>query len=501
MENLLMGFQVALTLENLLYSLIGVFFGNLVGVIPGIGAMAAISMLLPMTYSLPPTGALMMLAGIYYGTSYGGAITAIMLNLPGVPTHAVACLDGYPLARQGKAGKALLMTMVASFLGASTGILLMTAFGPVMVAIAFKFTPMEYFSLMALGLLAASMLSVGSPVKGIFMVLLGLLLGVVGTDITSGVPRFTFGLPGLMDGLVLVAVAMGFYGISEVFQNVDKLKRGEKTTSENIGFRSLRLPWAKLKACIPSIARGTGVGSFVGVLPGVGGAISSFMAYAVEKNCSKNPERFGRGALEGVASSEAANSAAAQTSFIPTLSLGIPGDAVMALMLAAMMIHNIQPGPQMMISHPTIFWGLIASFWIGNVMLLMLNIPLIGIWTRLLSIPYRFIFPAILLFVCVGVFSANNSMFDVKVVLLLGVLGYVLSALRFEPAPLLLGVVLGPMVEENFRRSLLLSNGDLSVFITRPISGACVLIGALMIIGLVISQIRKRRGRSAMAPA
>ena len=501
MENLLMGFQVALTLENLLYSLIGVFFGNLVGVIPGIGAMAAISMLLPMTYSLPPTGALMMLAGIYYGTSYGGAITAIMLNLPGVPTHAVACLDGYPLARQGKAGKALLMTMVASFLGASTGILLMTAFGPVMVAIAFKFTPMEYFSLMALGLLAASMLSVGSPVKGIFMVLLGLLLGVVGTDITSGVPRFTFGLPGLMDGLVLVAVAMGFYGISEVFQNVDKLKRGEKTTSENIGFRSLRLPWAKLKACIPSIARGTGVGSFVGVLPGVGGAISSFMAYAVEKNCSKNPERFGRGALEGVASSEAANSAGAQTAFIPTLSLGIPGDAVMALMLAAMMIHNIQPGPQMMISHPTIFWGLIASFWIGNVMLLMLNIPLIGIWTRLLSIPYRFIFPAILLFVCVGVFSANNSMFDVKVVLLLGVLGYVLSALRFEPAPLLLGVVLGPMVEENFRRSLLLSNGDLSVFITRPISGACVLIGALMIIGLVISQIRKRRGRSAMAPA
>lgn len=501
MENLLMGFQVALTLENLLYSLIGVFFGNLVGVIPGIGAMAAISMLLPMTYSLPPTGALMMLAGIYYGTSYGGAITAIMLNLPGVPTHAVACLDGYPLARQGKAGKALLMTMVASFLGASAGILLMTAFGPVMVAIAFKFTPMEYFSLMALGLLAASMLSVGSPVKGIFMVLLGLLLGVVGTDITSGVPRFTFGLPGLMDGLVLVAVAMGFYGISEVFQNVDKLKRGEKTTSENIGFRSLRLPWAKLKACIPSIARGTGVGSFVGVLPGVGGAISSFMAYAVEKNCSKNPERFGRGALEGVASSEAANSAGAQTAFIPTLSLGIPGDAVMALMLAAMMIHNIQPGPQMMISHPTVFWGLIASFWIGNVMLLMLNIPLIGIWTRLLSIPYRFIFPAILLFVCVGVFSANNSMFDVKVVLLLGVLGYVLSALRFEPAPLLLGVVLGPMVEENFRRSLLLSNGDLSVFITRPISGACVLIGALMIIGLVISQVRKRRGRSAMAPA
>lgn len=499
MDNLLLGFQVALTYENLMYSLLGVFFGNLVGVIPGIGAMAAISMLLPMTYSLPPAGALMMLAGIYYGTSYGGAITAILLNLPGVPTHAVACLDGYPLARQGKAGKALLITMIASFLGASTGILLMTAFGPVMVAIAFKFTPMEYFSLMTLGLLAASMLSVGSPVKGIFMVLLGLLMGVVGTDVTTGVPRFTFGFPGLMDGLVLVAVAMGFYGIAEVFRNVGNMKPGQKTTSEKISFRSLRLTRAELRSCVPSITRGTGVGSFVGILPGVGGAIASFMAYAVEKKTARKPERFGRGALEGVASSEAANSAAAQTAFIPTLSLGIPGDAVMALMLAAMMIHNIQPGPQMMISHPTIFWGLIASFWIGNVMLLMLNIPLIGIWTRLLSIPYRFIFPSILLFVCVGVYSANNSIFDVKVVLLLGVAGYVLSALRFEPAPLLLGVVLGPMVEENFRRSLLISDGDLSVFITRPISGACVLIGVLMITGLVVSQVRKRRRRPALA--
>lgn len=493
MDNILLGLEVALTFENLLYSLIGVFFGNLVGVIPGIGAMAAISMLLPMTYGLPATGALMMLAGIYYGTSYGGATTAILLNLPGVPTHAVVCIDGHPLAKKGQAGKALLVAMLSSFFGASIGIMLMVAFSPTMADIAFKFGPPEYFSLMALGLLAASILSTGSPLKGIFMVLLGLLMGVVGTDVTSGVPRFTFGIPDLMDGLVLVAVAMGFYGIGEVFGNVNKLSSGERTTSSPVGFRALRITKREMRNSIPSIGRGSAVGSFVGMLPGTGGAIASFMGYAVEKQMARDRKNLGKGALSGISSPEAANSSAAQTAFIPTLTLGIPGDAVMALMLGALMIHNIQPGPQMLTNHPDVFWGLIASFWIGNLILVALNIPLIGIWTRLLSIPYKFIFPAILLFVCVGVFSANNNIFDVKVVLFLGVIAYVLLLLDFEAAPLLLGVVLGPMIEENFRRSLLVSDGDLSIFITRPISAGSLIFCLLLLLGGAYAQFRKRR--------
>lgn len=484
-DNVIMGFQTALTLDNLMYSFIGVFVGNLIGVLPGIGALAAISMLLPITYGLDPAGALMMLAGLYYGTSYGGATTTILLNLPGTATHAVVCLDGHPMARQGRAGPALLMAMLASFIGATIGIIMLTIFGPLLVEVAFQFGPAEYFSLMFLGLLAASTLSSGSPLKGISMVLVGLIFGAVGTDVNTGVARFTFGIPELQDGLALIAVAMGLFGVADVIANANRLGSGSIISKGRIGLRALRLDKGEFKSSAGTIGRGAGVGSFFGILPGTGGTIASFMSYALEKKVNRNRKNFGKGAIEGVASPESANSSAAITAFIPTLSLGIPGDAVMALMLGAMMIHNIQPGPQLMVEHPTVFWGLIMSFWIGNLLLLILNIPLIGMWVRMLSIPYRIIYPAILLFICIGVYSANNNLFDVAVVLFIGVFGYVASRLGYEPAPLLLGLVLGPMVEENFRRALLLSRGDLTVFITRPISGACMLLAAL-IVGFVI---------------
>lgn len=486
LENIILGFETALSWNNLFYSFVGVFVGNLIGVIPGIGALAAISMLLPITYGLDPAGALMMLAGLYYGTSYGGATTTILLNLPGTATHAVVCLDGHPMAKQGKAGSALLIAMLASFIGATSGIILMMAFGPLLVELAFQFGPAEYFSLMLLGLLAASTLTTGSPLKGIAMVIIGLIFGVVGTDVNSGVARFTFNVPELQDGLELVAVAMGLFGISDVIRNANRMGTGTAVTSQKIGWRALRFEKGEFKRSIPAIARGTGVGSFFGVLPGTGGTIASFMSYALEKKVNKKyGKQLGYGAIEGVASPEAANSAAAQTAFIPTLSLGIPGDAVMALMLGAMMIHNIQPGPQLMVEHPTVFWGLIASFWIGNLLLLVLNIPFIGLWVRLLSIPYRLIYPAVLLFICIGVYSANNNLFDVTVVLVIGIFGYIAANLGMESAPLLLGIVLGPMVEENFRRALLLSRGDMSIFVTRPISGVCVFI-AFVILGVVM---------------
>lgn len=493
-DNVIMGFQTALSLNNLMYSFIGVFVGNLIGVLPGIGALAAISMLLPITYGLEPAGALMMLAGLYYGTSYGGATTTILLNLPGTATHAVVCLDGHPMARQGRAGPALLMAMLASFIGATTGIILLTIFGPLLVEVAFQFGPAEYFSLMFLGLLAASTLSSGSPLKGISMVLVGLIFGVVGTDVNTGVARFTFNVPELQDGLALIAVAMGLFGIADVIANANRLGSGSIISRGRIGLRALRFNKGEFKNSVGTIGRGAGVGSFFGILPGTGGTIASFMSYALEKKVNRNRKSFGKGAIEGVASPESANSSAAITAFIPTLSLGIPGDAVMALMLGAMMIHNIQPGPQLMVEHPTVFWGLIASFWIGNLLLLILNIPLIGMWVRMLSIPYRIIYPAILLFICIGVYSANNNLFDVWVVLFIGVFGYVAARLGYEPAPLLLGLVLGPMVEENFRRALLLSRGDLSVFITRPISGACMLVAAI-IVGIVVYK-RLTSGRS-----
>ncbi len=489
-DTIILGFSTALTLNNLFYSFIGVFIGNLIGVLPGIGALAAISMLLPVTYGLDPAGALMMLAGLYYGTSYGGAITSVLLNLPGTASHAIVCLDGNPMARQGRAAPALFAAMFASFLGATAGIVITKLFSPVLVEIAFKFGPAEYFSLMLLGLLAASTLSTGSALKGVAMVLVGLILGVVGIDINTGVARFTFDIPELQDGLSLVALAMGLFGVADVLGAVNRLGVGASITEARLTMRTLWQGRKELKGTGGAIARGAGMGSFFGLLPGTGGTIASFMSYATEKKLAKEPRRFGRGAIEGVAGPESANSSAAITSFIPTLTLGIPGDAVMALMLGAMMIHNIQPGPQMMIEHPTVFWGLIASFWIGNLLLLLLNIPLIGMWVRMLSIPYRLIYPAVLFFICIGVYSANNNLFDVWVVLLVGIFGYLAARLGFEPAPLLLGFVLGPMVEENFRRALLLSRGDISVFFTRPISGVCMAICILMVLAVAYKRLR-----------
>ena len=494
LDNVFLGFETALTLNNLMYSFIGVFVGNLIGVLPGIGALAAISMLLPVTYGIEPAGALMMLAGLYYGTTYGGATTTILLNLPGTPSHAVVCLDGHPMARDGRAGSALLVAMLSSFIGATIGIILMMAFGPLLVEVAFQFGPAEYFSLMILGLLAASTLTTGSPVKGVAMVVIGLIFGVVGTDINTGIARFTFGVPELQDGLAIVAVAMGLFGVADVISNANRLGEGQAVSAKKIGWRSLRFDKGEFKSSLSSIFRGAGVGSFFGILPGTGGTIASFMSYAMEKKVNKNSKNFGHGAIEGVAAPEAANSSAAQTAFIPTMTLGIPGDAIMALMLGAMMIHNIQPGPQLMTEHPTVFWGLIASFWIGNLLLLILNIPLIGMWVRLLSVPYRLIFPAVLLFICLGVFSANNNLFDVWIVLAIGVFGFVFSRLGFEPAPLLLGVVLGPMVEENFRRALLLSRGDMTVFVTRPISGVCVAIAVGVVAFVIYRRVIRRKG-------
>ena len=499
LNNLMGGFVIALSPNHLLYSFIGVFMGNLIGVLPGIGPLAAISMLLPVTYSLEPTGALMMLAGIYYGAQYGGATTSILLNLPGVASHAVTCLDGHPMAKKGKGGAALFMSMFASFIGATIGILLMMFFSPLLVDMAFKFGPAEYFAMMMLGLLAASTLAKGSPLKGIAMVVVGLVAGVIGTDVNSGVARFAFDVPELTDGIALVALAMGLFGISDILANANRIGTGNTVKESKITMRSLRLDKGEMKRSWMPILRGTGIGSFFGILPGTGSTIASFISYAVEKKVSKTPERFGHGAIEGVAGPEASNNAAAQTAFIPTMSLGIPGDAVMALMLGALMIHNIQPGPQMITEHPTIFWGLIASFWIGNLLLLVLNIPLIGMWVKLLTVPYRLIYPAVLFFICVGVYSTNNNMFDVGSVLVIGIFGYITMRLGFEPAPLLLGFVLGPMVEENFRRALLLSRGDMSVFVSRPISGTFMALCAALLLAVAYSRLR-RKNVSAVVP-
>ncbi|GHC53221.1 hypothetical protein GCM10010096_26880 [Alcaligenes pakistanensis] len=487
LSNLMHGFSVAFQLDNLMWAVFGVFMGNLIGVLPGMGVLAAISILLPLTYAMTPTAALIMLAGIYYGSQYGGGITSIMLNLPGTASHAVACLDGNPMARNGKAGSALFMLMLSSFFGATIGILAMILFSPVLVNVAFKFGPAEYFSMMMLGLLAGATLAKGSAIKGVAMVVMGLIFGVVGTDVNSGVSRFDFNIPELQDGLQIVALAMGLFGIADFLKNINRINSGHTKSIGKVSSRSLRPEKGDIKKSRGALVRGTAIGAAFGILPGTGPTIASFIAYATEKKVAKNPERFGRGAIEGIASPEAATSASTQTSFIPTLSLGIPGDPVMALMLGALIIHGIQPGPQMVVEHADMFWGLIASFWVGNILLLVLNLPLIGMWVRLLSVPFKYLYPAALFFVCVGVYSTNNNLFDVNIVLLFGILGYFFMRLRFEAAPLLLGFVLGPMVEENFRRALLLSRGDPMIFLERPISMVFIIACVLLMMGLTYS--------------
>ncbi len=468
LDSLYIGLQAALQPNILLYCFFGVFLGTFIGVLPGIGPLAAISLLLPITYHIEPTAAIVMLAGVYYGAEYGGSTASILLNLPGTAANVVTCLDGHPMAKQGRAGVALFMTTIASLVGGMFGVFALILFSPSIVEIGLKFGPAEYFALMVLGLISASTLTSGSPAKGMAMVVFGLLLGTIGTDINSGVPRFDFGIAEMMDGISLVGLAMGLFGISEIVNSIT-IKRDGKI-NEKITMRSMMPTKKDVKDSVMPMLRGSGIGGFFGALPGTGAAIASFIAYAVEKKVAKDPSRFGKGAIEGITAPESANNAAAQTAFIPTLTLGIPGSATMAIMLGALIIHGIQPGPMLMSEQPTLFWGLIVSFFIGNIFLVILNIPLIGMWVSLLNIPYRILYPAILVFIMMGVYSVHNSTFDLYMVAIIGIIGYAMTLLRFEAAPLLLGFILGPLMEENLRRALLLSRGDMGTFIDRPIS-------------------------------
>jgi len=489
LSGILLGLNKALSLEPLFFCFVGVTVGTVVGVLPGIGPLAAISLALPLTYYLDPTSALIMLAGIFYGTQYGGSTASILLNLPGTATSAVTCLDGYPLAKQGKAALALFVTALTSFVGSSFAILLVMGFAPLIAEVALEFSAAEYFSVMLLGLIAASTLSSGSPFKGLAMVVFGVALGLFGTDTNTGAFRFTFGILEMADGFGLVAVAMGLFGVAEIIANIGA-PRGTVIGAKEITFRSMlptRKEWRQV--WMPT-ARGSVIGSFIGALPGAGPGIASFMAYALEKKVASDPSRFGQGAIEGISSPEAANNAAAQAAFIPTLSLGIPGDAVVAVMLGAMILHGINPGPNLIRNEPELFWGLVMSFWVGNFLLLVLNIPLIGIWVRLLSIPYHLLYPAILVFICIGVYAADNSVFAIYVVLLFGVIGYLMRLFDYPAAPVLLGFILGPLIEENFRRALLLTQGNLSVFLTRPISLAFLILSALFLVAPLLPRLR-----------
>jgi TctA family transporter len=498
-SNLALGFGVALSTSALLYCLVGVTLGTFIGVLPGIGPIAAIGVLLPLTFHAPATEAIIMLAGIYYGSMYGGSTVAILLNLPGTAASAVVALDGHPMAKQGRAGSALVMTTLCSFFGGCVAIMIVAAFAPPLAGFALRFQSPEYFSLMVLGLLAAAILVSGPFLKGIGMVLIGLLLGTIGQETLSAVPRYTFGSLNLYDGLSFVVVIIGLFGLAEVINNLARgTNRGEVTSK--VAWRDLIPTRKDLRDSFMPTVRGTGLGSFLGILPGAGPAIASFVAYAVEKRVSRDPSRFGKGAIEGISAPEGANNAAAQTSFIPTLSLGVPGDAIMAIMLGALMIHGLVPGPQIIQNNPEFFWGLLASFWIGNLLLLILNLPLVGIWIRLLSIPYSILFPAILSFIAVGIYSLHRDAFDLYLVAGAGLVGYLFIRLRLEAAPLLLGMILSPLVEENLRRSLLVSRGDPTIFLTRPISLAFLLIAAAAIGFVIVSALRHRRHRNGKGP-
>lgn len=490
LHNLMLGFSVAFTPENLTYAFIGCLLGTLVGVLPGLGPVPTIAMLLPITYVLPPTAGLIMLAGIYYGTQYGGSTTAILVNLPGETSAVVTVLDGHQMARNGRAGSALSLAAIGSFFAGSVATVLIAAFAPPLAEVAFAFGPAEYFSLMALGLIGAVVLASGSLPKAICMILLGLLLGMVGTDVNSGVARYDFSIPELQDGIDFAIVAMGVFGLSEIMGNLE-LKENRVEITDKVG--SLYPSRQEFREAAPAILRGTALGSALGILPGGGSVLSAFASYTLEKKLSREPERFGKGHPAGLAGPESANNAGAQTSFIPLLTLGIPGNAVMALMVGAMTIHNIQPGPQVMSSHPELFWGLIASMWIGNLMLVILNLPLIGIWVKLLRVPYRMLFPAILVFCTIGVYSLNYNVFDIFMFAIFGIVGYVWSKLGCEGAPLLLGLVLGPMMEENFRRALLLSRGEFTTFVTRPLSATLLALAAILLVLVMLPTLRKKR--------
>ena len=490
LSNLALGFSVALTLNNLMYCFVGCLLGTLIGVLPGIGPIATIAMLLPATFTLPPESSLIMLAGIYYGAQYGGSTTAILVNLPGESSSVVTALDGYQMARQGRAGVALTTAALGSFFAGTVATILLAVAAPPLAQIAFKFGPAEYFSLMVLGLIAAVVLAHGSVIKAIGMILLGLLLGLVGTDVNSGMARFSFGIPELSDGIGFVAIAMGVFGFAEIIKNLEQGEAREVFTSK---VTSLWPSKKDFKDAYPAVLRGTALGSLLGILPGGGAVLGAFSAYTLEKKIAKDPSKFGKGDIRGVAAPESANNAAAQTSFIPLLTLGIPPNPVMALMVGAMIIQGIQPGPQVMTERPQLFWGMIVSMWIGNFLLVVLNLPLIGIWIKLLKVPYRLLYPAILVFCCIGVYSLSNSPFDVIMTALFGFIGYVFVKLDCEPAPLLLGFILGPMMEENLRRAMLLSRGDPMTFVTRPLSATLLAVSLLLLIFIMLPAIRKKR--------
>jgi putative tricarboxylic transport membrane protein len=492
-NNLALGFGVAFTAQNLMYAFIGCLLGTVIGVLPGIGPLATIAMLLPATYALPPVAALIMLAGIYYGAQYGGSTTAILVNLPGESSSVVTVIDGYQMARNGRAGPALAASGLGSFFAGCVGTLILAAFAAPLTELAFKFGPAEYFSLMILGLIGAVVLASGSLIKAIAMIILGLLLGMVGTDVNSGVARYSFGIPELTDGIGFIVIAMGVFGYGEIISNLGKHESEREVFTANV--TGLMPTKEDFKNMIPAVLRGTALGSLLGILPGGGAVMAAFAAYTLEKKTKLKPGEvpFGKGNIRGVAAPEAANNAGAQTSFIPLLTLGIPPNAVMALMVGAMTIHNIQPGPQVMTSNPELFWGLIASMWIGNLMLIILNLPLIGIWIKLLSVPYRWLFPSIVLFCAIGVYSTNNSTFDIWMVAIFGVIGYLFIKLGTEPAPLLLGFILGPMMEEYLRRALLLSRGDWSVFLTRPLSASLLAGAVLLLIVVLMPSVKSKR--------
>ncbi|KQR29989.1 hypothetical protein ASF91_14200 [Rhizobium sp. Leaf155] len=490
LDVLMLGFSEALTPTNLMFCFIGALLGTLIGVLPGIGPTATVAILLPVTFFLPPLGALIMLAGIFYGAQYGGSTTAILVNLPGEASAVVTAIDGYQMARKGRAGAALAIAALGSFFAGTVSTIALAVAGPTLSSFALSFGPAEYVALCIFGLLAATILAHGSVVKAIGMVCLGLVLGMVGIDVNSGSARMTFGSTDLYDGIEFVVIAVGLFGIAEIATNLES-KEVRGVLQSKIG--RLWPTREEFKESWGAVLRGTGVGTILGVLPGGGATLSAFSAYSVEKRMSKTPEKFGHGAIAGVAGPEAANNAGAQSSFIPLLTLGIPSNSIMAMMLGAMTIHGITPGPSVIQNQPGLFWGLVASMWIGNAMLLVINLPLIGLWVKLLQIPYRIMYPAILLFCCVGVYSVSNRGFDVALVILFGVLGYVLRKAKCEPGPLLLGFVLGPLLETNLRRAMLLSQGDWLVFLERPISAGLLALTALMLLTLILPTIRKNR--------
>ncbi|MEZ5862713.1 MAG: tripartite tricarboxylate transporter permease [Geminicoccaceae bacterium] len=489
LDHLVMGLTVAATWNNLLYCFIGCLLGTLVGVLPGIGPSATIAMLLPITFTLEPTGALIMLAGIFYGAQYGGSTTSILVNLPGQPESVVTTLDGYQMARQGRGGIALTTSALGSFFAGCVATIVIATLSPILARMALRFGPAEYFSLMVLGLISLAVIAQGSLLKALAMIVLGLTIGLVGTDVTTGAHRLTFGLLELSDGISLIAVSMGMFGLGEIIRNLE-----HRTVRSTVTAVSSLWPSRQdYREMTPPILRGTALGAVLGILPGGGAILASFAAYAMEKKLSATPERFGKGAIAGVAAPEAANNAAAQTSFIPMLTLGLPSNVIMAMMASVMIMQGILPGPGVMVERPTLFWGLIASMWIGNLMLVILNLPLIGIWVRLLSIPYRLLYPAIIVFCSVGIYTTNNSTFDLYVMVAFGLIGYAMIKLDCEPAPLLLGMLLGPMMEENLRRAMLLSRGDPMVFIERPISAGLLCAALVALVVVALPAVRRER--------